>query len=63
MSKIPDDAELEFELRTSRDAKLVLLKITAPHEMNSQDLIWALEYYVTLLQKAEKVKQACQGEA
>jgi hypothetical protein len=61
MSKQKDDDELAFELRTSRDARLVILKITAPHEMNSQDLIWALEFYLDQLKKAEEARRLAGG--
>lgn len=61
MSKQKDDDELGFELRTSKDARLVILKITAPHELNSQDLIWALEYYLEQLKKAEEGRRLAGG--
>lgn len=58
-----DDGSIEIDLKKSQDEKLVIIKITAPHELNNQDIAWALEWYADKLTKAEEIKRMCQGEA
>lgn len=56
MGKIKDDDELKFEYKTSSDRKLYILKVTAPHELNDVDFIWALEYFADLLKEQQRAK-------
>jgi hypothetical protein len=51
-----DTDELKFDFKSSKDKKMFVLKVEAPHEMNVQDLIWCLAWYSEELQREEDAR-------
>ena len=48
-----DTSEVEFELNTSEDARTISLSMKSSRPMDYQDLILALEFYLTEITRAE----------
>lgn len=52
-----EESGVEIELKLSKDRRLAVIKVSSDTAMNSMDLAWALEWYITELMKYDAAER------